>query len=214
MANFMIESCVKFACSCGILCPLSKLYFCRHCLKIRCGFCLCHEVDVRFCSNCLENIPSSEARLNKSRCNNCFDCPCCHHTLSVRATSVQVSRKGEEETPKEGEAAGAGDPAKVLTKKLYYLACLACRWSSRDVGIPDQNSAKGTWPENEFVHQARFQSVLEYYQKVVMHDKQEKQEMIKRKTMKPHKFPSLTVSTFLTFALPIYSLGFKSMLLV
>lgn len=31
-----------------------------------------------------------------------------------------------------------GESSKVITKKMYYLSCLACRWTSRDVGIPDQ----------------------------------------------------------------------------
>ena len=45
MANFMQDSVVKYACSCGILNPISKLFFCRHCPKLRCGFCVCHEVS-------------------------------------------------------------------------------------------------------------------------------------------------------------------------
>ena len=30
------------------------------------------------------------------------------------------------------------DPGKLTPKKVYYLACGFCRWTSRDVGIPDQ----------------------------------------------------------------------------
>lgn len=36
---------IKYACTCGLLKPISKLYFCRHCLELRCGFCVCHEVS-------------------------------------------------------------------------------------------------------------------------------------------------------------------------
>ena len=49
---------VKYLCSCGLPQPLSKLYFCRHCLDLRCGFCVLHEVDSHYCPNCLENMPS------------------------------------------------------------------------------------------------------------------------------------------------------------
>ena len=58
------------------------------------------------------------------RCANCFDCPSCRHTLSTRATSISVPNPD--------------DPGKVTPKKVYYLACGFCRWTSRDVGIPDQ----------------------------------------------------------------------------
>ena len=90
----------------------------------RCGFCVSHEVDSHYCPNCMENMPSAEARLKKNRCANCFDCPHCGHTLSTRATSIAVP------SPE--------DPAKVVAKKVYYLACAFCRWPSRDIGLPDQ----------------------------------------------------------------------------
>jgi dynactin-4 len=61
------------------------------------------------------------------RCSNCFNCPCCFETLSIRSGQVLVklSQLAEEES-------------KPTTKKIYYLSCTLCRWSSRDAGIPDQ----------------------------------------------------------------------------
>ncbi|XP_061390193.1 dynactin subunit 4 [Musca vetustissima] len=212
MANFMQDSVVKYACSCGILNPISKLFFCRHCPKLRCGFCVCHEVDSNFCSNCLENIPSSEARNKKNCCANCFNCPCCHHTLSARATTVIVQKKPDE-AAKEGESAAGSetkpDPSKVITKKMYYLSCLACRWTSRDVGIPDQSVATGSWPDNECAYQTRFNALAEYYQAVVQQDKQERQEYLRRKTPKTHKFPSLTDRTGLTVSIIRRQMGWS-----
>lgn len=35
---------VRYLCNCGSLKPISKIYFCRHCLMIRCGYCVCQEV--------------------------------------------------------------------------------------------------------------------------------------------------------------------------
>ena len=58
------------------------------------------------------------------RCANCFDCPSCNHSLSTRATTVGVP------DPEQG--------GKTTSKKVYYLACSFCRWTSRDVGIKDQ----------------------------------------------------------------------------
>ena len=76
---------------------------------------------------------------------------------------------------------------------MYYLACLACRWTSRDVGIPDQTAATSSWPEPEYAHSTRYALLLEHYQAVVLHEKQEKQDYLKRKTPKTSKFPSMTV---------------------
>ena len=58
------------------------------------------------------------------RCSNCFDCPSCGHTLTTRATSQLVSNPD--------------DPGKSTPKKMYYLACGFCRWTTRDVAIPDK----------------------------------------------------------------------------
>ncbi|ALC42022.1 CG12042 [Drosophila busckii] len=217
--SFMQPSPVKYACSCGILNPINKLFFCRHCPKLRCGFCVSHEIESNFCSNCLENIPSTEARHKKNCCANCFDCPCCHHTLSPRATAVPVVRKSEEskDKDKEGESGADSSPATPstkpsalpTTKKMYYLSCLSCRWTTRDVGIPDQGVATGTWPDNESLYQARFNTLMEYYQSLVLQEKQEKQEFQRRKAPKHNKYPSLTDRTGLTVSLIRRQIGWS-----
>lgn len=94
------------------------------------------QVDSHFCCNCLENIPSGEAKLKRNQCNKCFDCPSCQHTLSSRATTIQVPKKPE------GEAGKDAAVVDTKSKKMYYLTCLACRWTSRDVGIPDQTTGE------------------------------------------------------------------------
>lgn len=35
-----------------------------------------------------------------------------------------------------------GKDVKAPPKKVYYLFCSLCRWSSRDAGIPDQTVGK------------------------------------------------------------------------
>ena len=80
-------------------------------------------------------------RLKRNRCANCFDCPSCGHTLTTRATSVHVP--------------SAEDPTKVVPKKVYYLSCTFCRWTSRDIGLKDQTVASGGWPDMENPHSAR-----------------------------------------------------------
>lgn len=169
MAHFRSD-CVSYLCSCNLYKPVWKMYFCRHCLKLRCGDCVSHEVDSHYCPNCLENMPSAEARLKKNRCANCFDCPSCEHTLSTRATSIQVP------TPE--------DKTKTIPKKVYYLACGFCRWTSRDVGLQDQNVASGGWQELENPHVKRINSLLEHYRASAQQEKIEKErkKFIHRRT--------------------------------
>uniref|UniRef100_A0A1L8E5D8 Dynactin subunit 4 n=1 Tax=Nyssomyia neivai TaxID=330878 RepID=A0A1L8E5D8_9DIPT len=204
MAHFLANKTVQYVCACGIVNPLTKLFFCRHCLALRCDFCLCHEVDSHFCYNCVENIPSTEAKLKKYKCSSCFDCPCCQHTLSARATNVTVPRKGDDDA-----AAAAKEDAKVITRKMYYLACLACRWTSRDVGISDQTVATGSWPECEYAHATRFALLMEHFQAVVLRDKQERQDYLRRKSPKQHKYPSLTDRTGLTVSMIRRQMGWS-----
>ncbi|XP_061711546.1 dynactin subunit 4 [Cydia pomonella] len=187
---------VKYKCSCGQLKPITSLYFCRHCLKIRCGFCICHEVDSHYCAYCLENMPSSEARLKKNRCSSCFDCPSCFHTLSTRATLAQ---------PRQDPAAGAGGDGKVgdgkQAKRVYYLSCFNCRWTARDVGIPDQPVASGGWPERTSPHATRVNQLLDYYKAVLQQEKQEKIEKERKKFAVRGKYITLTDKTGLTGAM-------------
>ncbi|XP_063823919.1 dynactin subunit 4 [Ostrinia nubilalis] len=185
---------VKYVCSCGQLKPITSLYFCRHCLKIRCGFCICHEVDSHHCANCLENMPSSEARLKKNRCSSCFDCPSCFHTLSTRATMAQ-QRQAQDP---------AGGDAKVENKqpkKMYYLSCFNCRWTSRDVGIPDQSVASGGWPERTNPFLSRYNQLLDYYKAIAQQEKQEKLERERKKFAIRGKYITLTDKTGLTGAM-------------
>ncbi|XP_026764519.1 dynactin subunit 4 [Galleria mellonella] len=187
---------VKYICSCGQLKPITSLYFCRHCLKIRCGFCICHEVDSHYCANCLENMPSSEARLKKNRCSSCFDCPSCFHTLSTRATLAQPRQAAQD--------AAAGGDTKVENKqpkKMYYLSCFNCRWTSRDVGIPDQPVASGGWPERTNPFTTRMNQLLDYYKAIAQQEKQEKLERERKKFAIRGKYITLTDKTGLTGAM-------------
>lgn len=118
-------------------------------------------MDSHYCPGCMENMPSAEARLKKNRCANCLDCPYCSHTLSTRATSIA--------TP------SPEDPTKLVGKKLYYLACAFCRWTSRDIGLKDQNVASGGWPELENPRSARLANLQDHYRSIAQREKLEKE---------------------------------------
>ncbi|XP_046487628.1 dynactin subunit 4 [Neodiprion pinetum] len=167
MAYLFQPDYVRYVCSCGSVKPVSKIYFCRHCLKVRCGYCVCHEVDSHYCSNCMENLPSPEVRLKKNKCSNCFECPCCFQTLSTRAAPAPV-RAGGNPSVEDTKSL-----AKPPPKKVYYLSCSFCRWTSRDAGIPDQFVATGGWPEQENPHSARIVALLEYHKILASRERQQ-----------------------------------------
>ncbi|XP_076862264.1 dynactin subunit 4 isoform X2 [Brachyhypopomus gauderio] len=156
--------------------PLSQLYFCRYCSELRSLECVSHEVDSHYCPSCLENMPSAEAKLKKNRCANCFDCPCCMHTLSTRATNIPAPLPD--------------DPTKTTMKKAYYLACGFCRWTSRDVGMADKSVASGGWQEPENPHTQRINKLIEYYQQLAQREKLERdrKKLSRRRPFLPQAF--------------------------
>uniref|UniRef100_A0A8C2X9V7 Dynactin subunit 4 n=1 Tax=Cyclopterus lumpus TaxID=8103 RepID=A0A8C2X9V7_CYCLU len=156
--------------------PLSQLYFCRYCSELRSLECVSHEVDSHYCPSCLENMPSAEAKLKKNRCANCFDCPCCMHTLSTRATNIPAPLPD--------------DPTKTAMKKAYYLACGFCRWTSRDVGMADKSVASGGWQEPENPHTQRINKLIEYYQQLAHREKQDRdrKKLARRRQCMPLAF--------------------------
>lgn len=48
MSTFVDVNIVKYLCSCGKRHPICRLYLCRHCLKLRCGDCVQHEVILNY----------------------------------------------------------------------------------------------------------------------------------------------------------------------
>ncbi|XP_061757910.1 dynactin subunit 4 isoform X1 [Nerophis ophidion] len=161
--------------------PISQLYFCRYCSELRSLECVSHEVDSHYCPSCLENMPSAEAKLKKNRCANCFDCPCCMHTLSTRATNIPAPLPD--------------DPTKTAMKKAYYLACGFCRWTSRDVGMADKSVASGGWQEPENCHTQRINKLMEYYQQLAHREKQERdrKKLARRRQGMPLAFSQHTI---------------------
>ncbi|KAF5896206.1 dynactin subunit 4 isoform X2, partial [Clarias magur] len=133
-------------------------------------------VDSHYCPSCLESMPSAEAKLKKNRCANCFDCPCCMHTLSTRATNIPAPLPD--------------DPTKTTMKKAYYLACGFCRWTSRDVGMADKSVASGGWQEPENPHTQRINKLIEYYQQLAQREKLERdrKKLARRRPFMPQAF--------------------------
>lgn len=172
---------VKYQCSCGTLKSLCYLYFCRHCLKLKCKDCVIFEVDCRFCPACYEQVQPHEAVSRKNRCQNCFSCPACHHTLVTRATntSATLAASSNLNTTTDGDpdeslsqsttASGLQTPS----KKVYYLACSVCRWSTRDIRLPDQPVLNG-WKAQENPHENRFNELLQHYKQIATKEKQER----------------------------------------
>jgi dynactin-4 len=53
--------------------------------------------------------------------------------LLTRATNIQVP--------------STEDPSKLVPKKMFYLVCGFCRWTTREAGLPDQPSGSFIFKE-------------------------------------------------------------------
>ncbi|KAJ8318013.1 hypothetical protein KUTeg_003104 [Tegillarca granosa] len=67
------------------------------------------------------------------------------------------------------------DPNKSTPKKMYYMACGFCRWTTRDVNIADKSVASGGWEDLENPDAKRIFSLLEQYQQIAQKEKAEKE---------------------------------------
>lgn len=72
--------------------------------------------------------------------------------------------------------------------------------------------ATANWPEIEYAHANRFNMLTEYYQNVVLLEKQEKQDYMRRMAPKKHKFPSLTDRTGITASMVRRQMGWSDKL--
>ncbi|XP_023325806.1 dynactin subunit 4 isoform X3 [Eurytemora carolleeae] len=63
----------------------------------------------------------------------------------------------------------------MTAKKVYYLACAFCRWTSRDIGLPDQGVASGGWPEQANPYSERVNALQDYYRGIAQKEKMEKE---------------------------------------
>ncbi|UXI18192.1 hypothetical protein NH340_JMT04135 [Sarcoptes scabiei] len=153
---------VQYQCWCGQFKTIHHIYFCRHCHEIRCRDCLSHEVDSQFCSQCLEYIPSLDAKLKKNKCAQCYQCPCCHNTLATRIQLSSVPNQNDQQPP--------------IIRKFSYYYCYFCRWTSRDIGLPDQNISVGSLPELGVPESKRLDSLFDYYRVLSQKEKNEKEK--------------------------------------
>lgn len=80
----------------------------------------------------LENF--HEIYINFFRCGNCFDCPSCSNTLVIRATAAAATSPASNVLDETGKS--------MSSRKMHYLFCSFCRWTSRDAGLQDQPSGK------------------------------------------------------------------------
>lgn len=157
MAFYMFQKTVTSICTCGLQKLLSELFFCRHCLTLRCDFCVSHEIDTTYCPHCFENLSSTEAKHKKNRCGSCLECPRCFNTLSTRSYS---------RTP---------DPKKP-PQKMFYLLCLFCNWRSHEPNVPDQPTSSGNWPVYKNPNDSRILDLINYYKSVSLKEVFDKQK--------------------------------------
>ncbi|CAH0492269.1 unnamed protein product [Peronospora farinosa] len=136
------DVCVRYACKCGHLAPVSSLFFSETCEKLVCRApgCSVEEFESYYCRNLAVNLPSKEASMYQNRSSRCFSCPECENTLS---TAFHES------------------------KQRFFLLCAHCRWDSLKLELvdddPDALIMTVITRERQMVQEDVFQTLHSYY---------------------------------------------------
>uniref|UniRef100_A0A914KIK3 Dynactin subunit 4 n=1 Tax=Meloidogyne incognita TaxID=6306 RepID=A0A914KIK3_MELIC len=118
MTSLLQSWLVKYKCNCSAWFPLCQMHYCRKCSRLGCPVCVIEEIDIVFCPNCLENVTNIDNQQRRFRCKNCYECPVCGHLLGIRSQGDQ-----------------------------YHHHCNACKWTSKDLDIPENRTNEELWPE-------------------------------------------------------------------
>jgi dynactin-4 len=134
--------CVRYACKCGHLAPVSGLFFSETCEKLVCRLpcCSVEEFESYYCGNLLVNLPSKEASMYQNRSSRCFSCPECETVLS---TAFHEDRQ------------------------RFFFLCAHCRWDSLELGLedddPDALVMTAITRERQASHEDVFQTLQSHY---------------------------------------------------
>ncbi|EGZ23783.1 dynactin light chain p62 subunit [Phytophthora sojae] len=134
--------CVRYACKCGHLAPVSSLFFSETCEKLVCRLpgCSVEEFESYYCGNLLVNLPSKEASMYQNRSSRCFSCPACETALS---TAFHES------------------------KQRFFFLCAHCRWDSLELGLADDDLdalvMTAITRERQAAHEDVFQALHSHY---------------------------------------------------
>ncbi|KAG7388716.1 Dynactin subunit 4 [Phytophthora pseudosyringae] len=134
--------CVRYACQCGHLAPVSSLFYSETCDKLVCRLpgCSMEEFESYYCGNLLVNLPSKEASMYQNRSSRCFSCPTCETALS---TAFHESRQ------------------------RFFFLCAHCRWDSLELGLadddPDALVMTAISRERQAAHEDVFQALHSHY---------------------------------------------------
>ncbi len=203
---------VLYACSCSQLAPLSDIYFCRHCKVPRCQDCVFSTVESFSCHHCFEACSvTTELKAKKGRCNHCFQCPRCSSTLTTRSIIVpsdvlaQSEQSSDIPTP-----SSVHTPSKAPTttlsslkspggSKAYFVSCSHCKWSTRDVFMPDKRSP-ADFKDKVSAHQTRISELVLFCKEYAIQDIAEHDKVKKPiSTRRPRTFGSLLDPTKFKF---------------
>eukprot|EP00049_Salpingoeca_infusionum_P026308 m.24931 g.24931 ORF g.24931 m.24931 type:complete len:550 (-) comp8660_c1_seq1:126-1775(-) len=99
---------VCYRCSCGEPARLYRMFWCLHCISLRCARCVSQEIDIYFSADCSDQLPATKADSEKHR-DHVLDCPMCQTVLGTY--------------PLED------------VEGLFELRCSVCCWASSSIGL-------------------------------------------------------------------------------
>ena len=122
------------------------------------------QIEYCYCERCEESSTKTELKLHQNRCGSCYTCPCCGHQISKRI--IHLSKKGEKAT--KSDETTISTEKKVKEKDVtFYLSCLRCRWSSREIHNSITVVPEGSeFPIRRDPFENHINQVNQYYQKL------------------------------------------------
>lgn len=143
---------VKYMCSCGEASNISLLYFCQHCKKLDCHYCVHHSIDSYYCKKCLDTIVLSETRKQNYSCKQCFECPRCFHILN------SISSQRSKSTPGPNVTEG------IRPQSQNILICMNCKWTSTTLELGDKQITEFISPPGRITDKTK--ALIVYYKEL------------------------------------------------
>jgi len=130
---------VRYMDASGNFHALHNLMFCRYGKVLRSEESCDVHIEGYVCPQTLSGMPKTEGLMNRGESSSSWCCPCCTCVLKLKSVLNQEINSNLDESE---------------IKKLFYLSCPNCRWSSRDVKIPDHETINAKpWEKNLNLHE-------------------------------------------------------------
>lgn len=155
---------------------LENLILCRYSKLLRSEENCDIHIEGYICPQSLSGIAKNECLASKGKSNAFWQCPCCFNVLQVKSDNKIFDEKtgkclGNLNDPSLDQmSVEAGQQTEI--KRVFYLYCNTCAWSSRDVNLEDKvgvsnPSSFDPWEVNLNLHEKFYTEMKSFMSETV-----------------------------------------------